>query len=72
MNRFTGASRTSLVLERLLVGRKNLLQPLVGNGQTVRITHVHQALEETTFLGTTMVEHDQRVLHRDNTIVNTL
>lgn len=38
----------------------------------MRVPHVHQTLEETTFLGTTVVEKDQRVLDRHNTVVDAL
>ena len=38
----------------------------------MRVPHVHQALEEATFLGTTVVEQDQRVLDRHNTVVDAL
>lgn len=38
----------------------------------MRVSHVHHTLEETSFLGTTVVEKDQRVLNRHNAVINAL
>lgn len=61
-----------LILDLLLVRRQHVLQPLVSDWQTMRVPHVHQTVEESTFLGTTVVEKDQRVLDRHNTVVDAL
>jgi hypothetical protein len=36
------------------------------------VSHVDHTLEESSFLGTTMIEEDQRVLNRHNAVVNAL
>jgi hypothetical protein len=36
------------------------------------VSHVHHTLEETSFLGTTMVKQDQRVLNGHNAVINAL
>lgn len=72
-NRWATISKsTHLVLRLLLVRQEHLLEPLVRNRQTVRVSHVHHSLEEAALLRSAMVEEDQRVLNGDNAIIHAL
>lgn len=62
----------NLVLHFLRIGRQQVLEPLVRDRQTVRVSHMHRALEETTFFRSTVIEENQTILDRHDTVIDTL